>query len=280
MSPAPALRGQVLHGRDAVHPLRRRGGLLLSVGRRSSRELGWFGFVAMLIFIVPLGVGLVYEWMKGAPRMVISGETRARRSTPRSRSTRSSAARCCRRSTSCRSRARLDRRPRRRASWRRSSSSSPIEVMEVVSFYNMFYDRPQGRHHVHVCTNLPCSLRGARDLLRRLEAAPRRRSRRDHGGRARHARPRGMPRRLRLRADDARRRAPTTKISTSSRPSASSTRSSERRAEGALRHQLSDRALRRRRLRARSTATGGAAATRRRSKALTEMSARAGRSSW
>jgi NADH-quinone oxidoreductase E subunit len=46
----------------------------------------------------------------------------------------------------------------------------PIEVQEVVSFYNMFYDRPQGRHHVYVCTNLPCSLRGARDLLRGLEA--------------------------------------------------------------------------------------------------------------
>jgi len=46
----------------------------------------------------------------------------------------------------------------------------PIEVMEVVSFYNMFYAEPQGRHHVYVCTNLPCSLRGARGLLRRIEA--------------------------------------------------------------------------------------------------------------
>jgi len=45
----------------------------------------------------------------------------------------------------------------------------PIEVMEVVTFYNMFYDRPQGRHHVYVCTNLPCSLRGARDLVHALE---------------------------------------------------------------------------------------------------------------
>jgi NADH-quinone oxidoreductase E subunit len=45
-----------------------------------------------------------------------------------------------------------------------------IDVMEVVSFYNMFFDRPQGRHHVHVCTNLPCSLRGARGLMRALEA--------------------------------------------------------------------------------------------------------------
>lgn len=46
----------------------------------------------------------------------------------------------------------------------------PIEVREVVSFYNMFHDRPQGRHEVCVCTNLPCSLRGARDLLRALES--------------------------------------------------------------------------------------------------------------
>jgi NADH-quinone oxidoreductase subunit E len=46
----------------------------------------------------------------------------------------------------------------------------PVEVMEVVTFYNMFYDRPQGRHHVYVCTNLPCSLRGARDLLGALES--------------------------------------------------------------------------------------------------------------
>jgi len=45
----------------------------------------------------------------------------------------------------------------------------PVEVMEVVSFYNMFYDAPQARHHVAVCTNLSCSLRGARVLLRQLE---------------------------------------------------------------------------------------------------------------
>ena len=45
----------------------------------------------------------------------------------------------------------------------------PAEVMEVVSFYNMFYDAPQPKHHVRVCTNLPCSLRGARVLLHELE---------------------------------------------------------------------------------------------------------------
>ena len=47
---------------------------------------------------------------------------------------------------------------------------TPVEVMQVVSFYNMFHAEPQGRHHVHVCTNLPCSLRGARDLLAALES--------------------------------------------------------------------------------------------------------------
>jgi len=46
----------------------------------------------------------------------------------------------------------------------------PIDVIEVVSFYNMFYDTPQARHHVSVCTNLSCSLRGARGLLHQLEA--------------------------------------------------------------------------------------------------------------
>jgi NADH-quinone oxidoreductase E subunit len=46
---------------------------------------------------------------------------------------------------------------------------APVEVMEVVTFYNLFYDCPQGRHHVHVCTNLSCSLRGGRRLLRELE---------------------------------------------------------------------------------------------------------------
>jgi NADH-quinone oxidoreductase subunit E len=46
----------------------------------------------------------------------------------------------------------------------------PVEVMEVVRFYNMFYTAPQGRHHVYVCTNLPCSLRGARSLLSQVES--------------------------------------------------------------------------------------------------------------
>jgi NADH-quinone oxidoreductase subunit E len=45
----------------------------------------------------------------------------------------------------------------------------PADVLGVVSFYNMFYENPQGRHHAYVCTNLSCSLRGGRALLRQLE---------------------------------------------------------------------------------------------------------------
>ena len=46
----------------------------------------------------------------------------------------------------------------------------PVDVMEVVSFYNMFFATEQPRHHVYVCTNLPCSLRGARHLYAQLKS--------------------------------------------------------------------------------------------------------------
>ncbi len=29
-------------------------------------EIGWFGFIAMMIFLTILVVGFIYEWMKGA----------------------------------------------------------------------------------------------------------------------------------------------------------------------------------------------------------------------
>ena len=37
----------------------------------------------------------------------------------------------------------------------------PMRVYEVASFYTMFNLKPVGRHHVQVCTNLPCWLRGS-----------------------------------------------------------------------------------------------------------------------
>ncbi len=46
----------------------------------------------------------------------------------------------------------------------------PVEVLEVVSFYKLFFAEAQPRHHAFVCTNLPCSLRGSRSLLAALAA--------------------------------------------------------------------------------------------------------------
>lgn len=42
---------------------------------------------------------------------------------------------------------------------------SPAYVQGVVTFYTMFYTRPMGRFHVQVCTNLSCTLVGARALV-------------------------------------------------------------------------------------------------------------------
>jgi NADH-quinone oxidoreductase E subunit len=38
------------------------------------------------------------------------------------------------------------------------------KVAGVVSFYDMFHERPVGRHRVRLCTNLSCQLRGAEEL--------------------------------------------------------------------------------------------------------------------
>jgi len=37
----------------------------------------------------------------------------------------------------------------------------PIRVYEVATFYTMYNIKPIGKHHVQVCTNLPCWLRGS-----------------------------------------------------------------------------------------------------------------------
>ena len=48
---------------------------------------------------------------------------------------------------------------------------SIAHVREVVSFYNMFHTQPVGRRELRVCTSLPCMLRGAGNLLEKLEQA-------------------------------------------------------------------------------------------------------------
>jgi NADH-quinone oxidoreductase subunit E len=45
----------------------------------------------------------------------------------------------------------------------------PVQVYEVASFYSMFELHPCGRHHVSICTNISCMLRGANELVAHAE---------------------------------------------------------------------------------------------------------------
>lgn len=45
----------------------------------------------------------------------------------------------------------------------------PSEVEAVASFYAMYFDRPGGRHHLLVCVNVSCALRGADDIVAHLD---------------------------------------------------------------------------------------------------------------
>ena len=46
---------------------------------------------------------------------------------------------------------------------------TPSEVEAVASFYSMYFDRPGGRHHLLVCINVSCALRGAEEIVAHLE---------------------------------------------------------------------------------------------------------------
>lgn len=41
-------------------------------------------------------------------------------------------------------------------------------IEEVLKFYTMFNQRPVGKYHVQVCTNISCSMNGGRELMNRL----------------------------------------------------------------------------------------------------------------
>jgi NADH-quinone oxidoreductase E subunit len=41
----------------------------------------------------------------------------------------------------------------------------PAHVRAVVTFYTMFYQRPVGKWHLEVCTNISCRLRGADQIV-------------------------------------------------------------------------------------------------------------------
>ncbi len=46
---------------------------------------------------------------------------------------------------------------------------SPAYVGSVASFYTMFYQKPMGKFHVQVCTNLSCALRGCDNIVSCLQ---------------------------------------------------------------------------------------------------------------
>jgi NADH-quinone oxidoreductase subunit E len=44
-----------------------------------------------------------------------------------------------------------------------------IQVYEIASFYSMFETKPVGRHHVSICTNISCMLRGSQEIVDHVE---------------------------------------------------------------------------------------------------------------
>lgn len=46
---------------------------------------------------------------------------------------------------------------------------APAKVYGVVSFYDLFHQKPVGRHRIRVCTNLSCTLRGATEIMQALK---------------------------------------------------------------------------------------------------------------
>lgn len=42
------------------------------------------------------------------------------------------------------------------------------DVQAVIGFYTLFRREPTGKHMIHVCTDLPCALRGAEEFYQRL----------------------------------------------------------------------------------------------------------------
>ena len=41
---------------------------------------------------------------------------------------------------------------------------TPEEVLGIVTFYTMYHQKPMGKYHIQVCTNVSCMLKGAYQL--------------------------------------------------------------------------------------------------------------------
>ena len=46
---------------------------------------------------------------------------------------------------------------------------SPAHVHGCVTFYTMYKQKPSGKYHIQLCTNLSCMLRGSDELLRHIQ---------------------------------------------------------------------------------------------------------------
>jgi NADH-quinone oxidoreductase subunit E len=44
------------------------------------------------------------------------------------------------------------------------------EVLGVVTFYTMYFQKPMGKNHIQVCTNVSCMLRGGYDIWDQVKA--------------------------------------------------------------------------------------------------------------
>ncbi|HEX3525914.1 MAG TPA: NAD(P)H-dependent oxidoreductase subunit E [Thermoanaerobaculia bacterium] len=45
---------------------------------------------------------------------------------------------------------------------------APSTVYGVVTFYDLYHQKPVGKHRIRVCTNLPCQLRGCEEIMETL----------------------------------------------------------------------------------------------------------------
>lgn len=52
----------------------------------------------------------------------------------------------------------------------RLAECTKAHVLGVVSFYTMFFEKPMGRYHIQVCTNVSCMLRGGEKIYEAVKA--------------------------------------------------------------------------------------------------------------
>lgn len=46
---------------------------------------------------------------------------------------------------------------------------NPEDVLGVVTFYTMYHQKPMGKYHIQVCTNVSCMLRGGYELYEKVK---------------------------------------------------------------------------------------------------------------